>query len=95
MPTTRDELGGAGRPSHACQPSTFRIHNVSTLSLFNVKWMRARRCLVLVAVDVLLFSLLIHVQHKSREKKARLSISPSLAWLALRAGAHESLGTRL
>ena len=29
----RDQLGGAG------QPSTFRIHNVSTLSLFNVKWM--------------------------------------------------------
>ena len=33
---THDELGGASRPS---QPSTFRIHNVSTLSLFNVKWM--------------------------------------------------------
>ena len=32
----RDQLGGAGRPS---QPLTFRIHNVSTLSLFNVKWM--------------------------------------------------------
>ena len=44
---TRDELCGAGRPS---QPSTSRIHNVSTLSLFNVKWMpraplpRARGC---------------------------------------------------
>ena len=36
MPCACDELGGAGQPS---QPSTFRIHNVPTLSLFNVKWM--------------------------------------------------------
>ena len=55
----RDQLGGAA-PAGQVQPSTFRIHNVSTLSLFNVKWMprAAASCVDLLFVDVLLFSLL-------------------------------------
>ena len=56
MPCARDELGWAGRPS---QPSTFRIPNVSTLSLFNVKWMpHAPLPRASNSWDVLLFSLL-------------------------------------
>ena len=47
---------GQGRPAKSSQPSTFRIHNVSTLSLFNVKWMP--RAPLPRSWDVLLFSLL-------------------------------------